>query len=89
MSRILGAVQPSIFKVQKLLGVILKHLVTSQKLQSHYIRNGEHPFVILASFVYSAKRAKWKKEEIDAVVQQAKANDYEGFIKVLRMYVKN
>jgi len=80
---------PFIFKKQSLLGVILKHLVTSKKLQSHYIRDGEHPFVILASFVYSAKRAKWKKEEIDAVVQQAKANDYEEFIKVLRMYIKS
>ncbi|VXA83837.1 conserved hypothetical protein [Acinetobacter sp. 8I-beige] len=67
----------------------MTNLLTSKKLQNHYIRNGEHPFVILTSFVHSAKRAKWQKEEIDAVICQAKANDYEGFIKVLKMYVKN
>jgi len=66
----------------------LKHLVTSKKLHNHYIRNGEHPFVILASFVYSARRAKWEKEEINAVINQAKSKDYEGFISVLKMYIK-
>jgi hypothetical protein len=45
-------------------------LVTQKKLKNHYIRNGEHPFVILASFAFSAKNTKWNKDEIEAVIKQ-------------------
>ena len=65
----------------------LKPIAIEKKLKNHYIRDGEHPFVILASFVFSAKKANWKKEEIAIVVLQAKSNNYEGFVNVLKSYV--
>lgn len=56
-------------------------LATQKKLKNHYIIIGEHPFVILASFTFSAKNAKWNKDKIEAVINQAKANDYEIFYR--------
>jgi len=66
----------------------LKNLVTEKKLRNQYIRDGEHPFVILANFVFSAKKANWKNEEIASIVLQAKSNDYKGFVNVLKLYIK-
>lgn len=65
----------------------MKLILIQKKLKNHYIRDGEHPFVILASFVFAAKKANWKKQEIEIVVLQAKSYDYQGFVKVLNLYI--
>ncbi|WP_434279230.1 hypothetical protein [Acinetobacter sp. CE-15] len=67
----------------------MNHLITTKKLKNHYIRDGEHPFVIITSFIFAAKKANWNKEEIQAILTQAKANDYSGFIKTIKLYVNN
>lgn len=70
-------------------GLSLDYIVIKKKLKNHYIRDGDHPFVILANFVFSAKKANWKQKEIEAIVLQAKANDYEGFVNFLKLYINN
>lgn len=51
-----------------------------------YLRYGEHPFVLLAVFIFSASKENWNKNDIRKVVQEAKRLDYNHFFNVLKAH---
>ena len=45
-------------------------------------------FVILGNFAAAARRAEWTKEEIDAVINEAKSGDYDNLKAVIKAHCK-
>ncbi|MCU7696963.1 hypothetical protein OD757_06980 [Acinetobacter sp. AYS6] len=58
----------------------------AKKVSKVYFRFGEHTFVLLAIFIFSAAKQNWTNEEIKKVVQEAKKADYKYLVKVLRSH---
>nr|WP_174505553.1 hypothetical protein [Acinetobacter sp. Marseille-Q1620] len=57
-------------------------------IKGMFVKTGENPFVLKAIFVCRAYEQNWTKDEINAVLNEAEQNCYDGFIAVLRKYCK-
>lgn len=58
----------------------------AKKLQKVYFRYGEHHFVMLAIFTFTATKQKWSKDEIQLVLNEARKADYIHLFETLRAH---
>lgn len=60
-----------------------------KKVQKVYFRFGEHEFILLSIFIFSANKQNWSVEEIDKVIKESKKADYKHFVETLRNHSSN
>lgn len=58
----------------------------AKKLRKVYFRFGEHEFVLLSIFIFSAYKQNWNTNEIRKVLKEAKKSDYNHLINTLRIH---
>ncbi len=61
----------------------------AKKLKKVYFRHGEHEFVLLSIFIFSAYKQNWSTNEVGVVLKEAKKSDYNHLIKTLRSHAVN
>jgi len=53
-----------------------------------YLRENDHPFVILATFInYVSNNKNWSDEKIQSIVNEAKSKDKHHFYVTLKTYL--
>ncbi|MFP0263772.1 hypothetical protein [Acinetobacter pittii] len=61
----------------------------AKKLKKVYFRYGEHEFILLSIFIFSAYKQNWKASEIREVLKEARKSDYKHLINTLRNHSVN
>ncbi|WP_254624781.1 hypothetical protein [Acinetobacter lactucae] len=61
----------------------------AKKVQKVYFRFGEHPFVLLAIFIFTASKQNWNTNDIQKVLQEAKKSDYKHLVNTLKNHSEN
>ena len=57
--------------------------------KSFKIKFGQHPFIILAGFIFTAKNQKFTKDEIKKVIDEAKSDDYKHLVKTVKSHISD
>ncbi|WP_111859484.1 hypothetical protein [Acinetobacter sp. CFCC 10889] len=60
-----------------------------KKLKRLYLRPHDTPFIWLASFICTAEKEKWTKDEIRNIVQTARPLDRESAYQFLMQFIEN
>ena len=58
-------------------------MITNKRINLDLIGLDSNAFSLLAAFQKQARREKWTKEEIDAVLKEAKSGDYDHLLMTL------
>jgi sugar diacid utilization regulator len=61
----------------------------AKKLRKVYFRFGEHEFVLLSVFIFSAYKQNWNTNEIHKVLIEAKKSDYNHLVNTLKSHSLN
>lgn len=60
----------------------------SKSLIKPYLRENDHPFVTLTTFInYVSNNKKWSKEKIRSIVKEAKSKDRHHLYVTLKSYM--
>lgn len=58
----------------------------AKKLRNVYFRFGEHEFILLSVFIFSAYKQNWNSNQINKVLKEARKSDYNHLINTLRTH---
>jgi len=63
--------------------------MTSKKIKLKLVGQDSNTFNLMGLFAKQARREKWKQDEIDAVLHEARTGDYNHLLCVLGQYCVN
>lgn len=63
--------------------------VTYPKVRMQLVGQDGNAFAILGRFQGAARRAGWLKEQIQAVIKEARSGDYNHLLATIARYVKD